>query len=119
MHLIGGTIPQGLMQALPIIKLEVTPNPVLCLGNTRIVMQVNFLLFHRTPEPFDNYIIRRSPTPIHADYVKKSCETMKHSCFILKQSKPFYVALLLWLNLNDPRLELLFLQEKIAAYSLL
>ena len=67
MHLIGGTIPQGLMQALPIIKLEVTPNPLLCLCNTLIVMQVNFLLLHRAPEPFDNYIIQRSPTPIPAD----------------------------------------------------
>src|SRR5918997_6328815 len=67
MHLIGGTIPQGLMQALPIIKLEVTPNPLLCLCNTLIIMQVNFLILHRVPEPFDKYIIQRSPTPIHAD----------------------------------------------------
>jgi hypothetical protein len=52
---------------LPIIKLEVTPNPLLCLCNTLLVMQVNFLLLHRAPEPFDNYIIQRSPTPIHAD----------------------------------------------------
>jgi hypothetical protein len=51
-------------------------------------------------------------------YVKKSCETMKRSCFILKKSKPFYVALLLWLNLNNPRLELLLLQERIVAYPL-
>jgi hypothetical protein len=36
----------------------------------------------------------------------------------LKQSKPFYVALLLWLNLNNPRLELLLLQERIVAYPL-
>jgi hypothetical protein len=30
-------------------------------------MQVNFLLLHRAPEPFDNYIIQHSPMPIHAD----------------------------------------------------
>jgi hypothetical protein len=30
-------------------------------------MQVNFLLLHRAPEPFDKYLIQRSPTPISAD----------------------------------------------------
>src|SRR5919108_1273164 len=63
-------------------------------------------------------INRLSKNFFSSTYVKKSCETMKRSRFILKQFKPFYVALLLWLSLNNPHLKLLLLQERIVAYPL-
>ncbi len=55
------------MDTLLIIKAQVVPQPLPCLTGTRVIFDVYFLIYHRSPQPFSKNVIERSPFAIHAD----------------------------------------------------
>ncbi len=60
-------VAERLMDALVIIEGKVRPQPGAGLAHAAIVMQVDFFIFHRAPEPLGENIIEGPPAPIHTD----------------------------------------------------
>ena len=64
---IGGPVVERLMPALAIVEVEVHGQPLSCLAAVPIGMQVDVLVFHRAPQPFDEHIVDPATLAVHAD----------------------------------------------------
>src|SRR6202521_96325 len=62
----GSLIIQALMPSLIIVKVKVAVQARLQFGHPRILEQIYMLILDRPPEPLDEDVVQRTPTPIHA-----------------------------------------------------
>ena len=60
-------IPQGLMKSLHVVEEEILCQTILCLGDLLLLVQIDFLLLNRSPQPLDKVIVEYSTPTIHAD----------------------------------------------------
>ena len=55
------------MPSLSIVKFKVSVNPTTSPSHRLIGMQIDFFVFHTSPQAFDKYIIHPSPFAVHTD----------------------------------------------------
>src|SRR5690349_4646245 len=55
------------MWPLAVIKREVLRQPDRQLGHGRVTLQVHVLMLDAAPQPFDEDVVQRPTTPVHAD----------------------------------------------------
>ena len=55
------------MSALMSVVVEVTRQPILTIGSCRVLLEIDLLVFHGSPESFDHHIVNRASLAIHAD----------------------------------------------------
>src|SRR5258708_11636286 len=60
-------ITKRLVRALVVVELQIPCEPVTGLARAGIVVQVDLLIFDRTPQPLGEDVIQRPPAPVHAD----------------------------------------------------
>lgn len=63
----GRFVAQGLVQPPVIVYLEVTAERVMGFNETLVIMQINFLVFDRPPQPFREDVVKASAPPVHTD----------------------------------------------------
>ena len=67
MNLLGRTIIEGLMQSLEIVKIKIAPKAMASFSRAVIIVQVNFFVLDRAPQPFGKNVIHGPTSAIHAD----------------------------------------------------
>ena len=55
------------MQPLSIVEIEISAQAGDGLRRRFVILDVDVFVFHATPEPFNEDVIQRSASPIHAD----------------------------------------------------
>ena len=58
---------QRLVRAFMVVKPEVHPQAEFGVLHRMVLLYIHLLIFHRAPQPFDEYVIQRPPSAIHAD----------------------------------------------------
>jgi hypothetical protein len=66
-HFGGGRVVERLMGPVLIVKAEIFPDPPASFAGRLIVVQVNILIFHGSPQPFRKDIIESTTFAIHTD----------------------------------------------------
>lgn len=60
-------VAQGLVQPPVVVELEVTVQAVPGFVKALVIMQINFLIFYRPPQPFRKDIVKASAPAVHTD----------------------------------------------------
>ena len=55
------------MTSFLVVKPKVIAEASSAVGNISVIFQINPLIFHRPPEPFDHNIVKRTALTVHAD----------------------------------------------------
>ena len=55
------------MTTFVVVERKVTPQRVATIPNARILLQVDFLVLHASPKPFDHDVVEASAAAVHAD----------------------------------------------------
>jgi len=63
----GCVVVRGLMKAFLVVPVEIDRQAFFCFGDTRVIVEIDLFLFHRSPETFQKGVIQGSPPPIHTD----------------------------------------------------
>ena len=66
-YIIWSLLSQRRMPSFPIVKIKVAGQSVSCLPHLFIGMDINFLIFHASPQPLDEDIIMKTAPAIHRD----------------------------------------------------
>ena len=66
-YLVGSLCPQAGVRASGVVKLEVTPDLASGFADRLVGMQVDVLVFERTPEALDEDVVGPATLAIHAD----------------------------------------------------
>ena len=67
-HFIRCPIIQSFVESFRVVETEVLLQVPPCLGNRRVLVKVNLLIFDATPETFDKNIVEGAPAAVHADF---------------------------------------------------
>lgn len=67
MNLLQRPIPKRRMRPLGVVEAKVPAQPFPHSHAVRMVAQVDVLVFHRSSRSFDEGVVRRSPSTVHAD----------------------------------------------------
>ena len=62
------------MKPFVIIKLEIAFQAYVCVMRRLVVIKIDFFIFERPPESFDEDIIEATTTPVHADVNMAICQ---------------------------------------------
>ena len=55
------------MSAFMAVVLEVTRQPISTIGSCGVLLEIDLLVFHGSPESFDHHVVNRSSLAVHAD----------------------------------------------------
>src|SRR3989337_3286143 len=69
-----GSIIKRMVNAFVAIEPKVAGQRIFCLPRRLVVLQVNLFVLDRTPEPFDEHVVHRPATTVHADRDARSLQ---------------------------------------------
>ena len=65
--LIGCPAVKARMRAPTIVPVEVLAEPLACRAHAVVSVQIDLLVFHAAPQPFDEHVVPPRPFAVHAD----------------------------------------------------
>jgi len=65
------------MQTLLVVKSQIRTNPAASLRDLSIIPDVNVFVLQRSPQPFDENIVERPTSTIHADANRRGFQSLR------------------------------------------